>query len=159
MLWTEAKSPQIARFMWPTWGPPVSCRPQVGPMLAPMNLSSSSNFIPNRIQQYNTVHMTNIANSRVIIDIVMCFCWWPPEKPWAYQAGSHCLAIRVLRLYCWGTDHKILLEHIPGTIFYIWLCKVSLRCEQLICCFKNSYITWISLILVQFGFMVHITGT
>ena len=51
--------------------------------------SSSSNFIPNRIQQYNTVYMTNITNSRVIIDIVMWFCWWPPEKPWAYQAGSH----------------------------------------------------------------------
>ena len=31
-LWTPA---QIARFMGPTWGPPGSCRPQVGPMLAP----------------------------------------------------------------------------------------------------------------------------
>ena len=50
---------------------------------------SSSNFIPNRIQQYNRVCMTNITNNRVIIDIVMWFCWWPPEKPWAYQAGSH----------------------------------------------------------------------
>ena len=29
---------QIARFMWPTWGPPGSCRPQVGPMLAPWTL-------------------------------------------------------------------------------------------------------------------------
>ena len=44
----------------------------------------SSNFTPNRIQQYNTVYMTNIANSRVIINIVMWFCWWPPEKPWTY---------------------------------------------------------------------------
>ena len=51
--------------------------------------SSSSNFIPNRIQQYNRVCMTNITNNRVIIDIVMWFCWWPPGKPWAYQAGSH----------------------------------------------------------------------
>ena len=33
--------------------------------------------------------MTNIANSRVVIDIVMWFCLWPSEKPWAYQAGSH----------------------------------------------------------------------
>ena len=32
--------------------------------------------------------MTNITNSRVIIDIVMWLCWWPSEKPWAYQAGS-----------------------------------------------------------------------
>ena len=26
---------QIARFVWPTWGPPGSWRPQVGPTLAP----------------------------------------------------------------------------------------------------------------------------
>ena len=33
-------STQIARFMWPTWGPPGSCRPQVGPLLAPWTLLS-----------------------------------------------------------------------------------------------------------------------
>ena len=31
---------QIARFMGPPWGPPGSCRPQVGPMLAPWTLLS-----------------------------------------------------------------------------------------------------------------------
>ena len=31
---------QIAKFMWPTWGPPGSCRPQMGPMLAPRTLLS-----------------------------------------------------------------------------------------------------------------------
>ena len=31
---------QMARFMGPTWGPPGSCRPQVGPMLAPRTLLS-----------------------------------------------------------------------------------------------------------------------
>ena len=31
---------QIARFMRPTWGPPGSCQPQVGPMLAPWTLLS-----------------------------------------------------------------------------------------------------------------------
>ena len=31
-------SSQIARFMGPTWGPPGSCRPQMGPMLAPWTL-------------------------------------------------------------------------------------------------------------------------
>ena len=29
-----------AKFMGPTWGPPGSCRPQMGPMLAPWNLLS-----------------------------------------------------------------------------------------------------------------------
>ena len=31
---------QIARFMGPTWGPHGSCRPHVGPMLAPWTLLS-----------------------------------------------------------------------------------------------------------------------
>ena len=31
---------QIAKFMGPTWGPPGSCRPQLGPMLAPWTLLS-----------------------------------------------------------------------------------------------------------------------
>ena len=31
---------QIAKFMGPPWGPPGSCRPQMGPMLAPRTLLS-----------------------------------------------------------------------------------------------------------------------
>ena len=31
---------QIAKLMGPTWGPPGSCRPQMGPMLAPWTLLS-----------------------------------------------------------------------------------------------------------------------
>ena len=33
---------QIVMFMGPTWGPPGSCRPQMGPMLAPWTLLSGS---------------------------------------------------------------------------------------------------------------------
>ena len=36
------KLPQIARFMGSTWGPPGSCRPQMGPMLAPWTLLSET---------------------------------------------------------------------------------------------------------------------
>ena len=36
------KAPQITRFMGPTWGPPGSCRPQMGPMLTPWTLLSGS---------------------------------------------------------------------------------------------------------------------
>ena len=36
------KSPQIAKFMGPTLGPPGSCRPQMGPMLAPLTLLSGT---------------------------------------------------------------------------------------------------------------------
>ena len=38
-LWIPlTKRSQIARFMGPTWGPPGSCQPQMGPMLAPWTL-------------------------------------------------------------------------------------------------------------------------
>ena len=34
------RSTEIAKFMGPTWGPPGSCGPQMGPMLAPWTLLS-----------------------------------------------------------------------------------------------------------------------
>ena len=34
------KCSQIAKFTGPTWGPPGSCRPQMGPMLVPWTLLS-----------------------------------------------------------------------------------------------------------------------
>ena len=37
---------QIAKFMGPTWGPPGSCRPQIGPMLAPWTLLSGMCISP-----------------------------------------------------------------------------------------------------------------
>ena len=41
----SALTAQIAKFMAPTWGPPGSCRPQMGPMLAPWTLLSRCVFI------------------------------------------------------------------------------------------------------------------
>ena len=40
---------QIAKFMGPTWGPPGSCRPQVGPMLAPWTLLSGMVHVPDML--------------------------------------------------------------------------------------------------------------
>ena len=38
--WHSDEVTQIAKFMGPTWGPPGSWRPQMGPMLAPWTLLS-----------------------------------------------------------------------------------------------------------------------
>ena len=35
---------QITKFMGPSWGPPGSCRPQMGPMLTPWTLLSNYNL-------------------------------------------------------------------------------------------------------------------
>ena len=40
VIMSHYESTQIAKFMGPTWGPPGSCRPQMGPMLAPWILLS-----------------------------------------------------------------------------------------------------------------------
>ena len=39
-----SKVTQIAKFMGSTWGPPGSCRPQLGPMLAPWTLLSGKSL-------------------------------------------------------------------------------------------------------------------
>ena len=41
LYWVYVNQSQIARSMWPTWGPPGSYRPQVSPMLAPWTLLSA----------------------------------------------------------------------------------------------------------------------
>ena len=51
---------QITRFMGPTWDPPGSCRPQVGPMLVSWTLLSGTlwtwvNSTSNQPQQHNKV--------------------------------------------------------------------------------------------------------
>ena len=51
---------QKTRFMGPTWDPPGSCRPQVGPMLVPWTLLSGTlwtwvNSTSNQPQQHNKV--------------------------------------------------------------------------------------------------------
>ena len=43
VLWLIAT--QKAKFMGPTWGPPGSCRPQMGPMLAPRTLLSGNSSV------------------------------------------------------------------------------------------------------------------
>ena len=45
LLCQSALTAQIAKFTGPTWGPPGSCRPQMGPMLAPWTLLSRSTTV------------------------------------------------------------------------------------------------------------------
>ena len=45
LLFFWSADTQITRFTWPTWGPPGSCRPQVGPKLAPWTLLSGYRWL------------------------------------------------------------------------------------------------------------------
>ena len=52
---------QIAKFMGPTWGPPGSCRPQMGPTLAPWTLISG---VSQQLGWSGTCHMDVILVGR-----------------------------------------------------------------------------------------------
>ena len=43
--WWLHQHSQITRIIGPTWGPPGSCRPQMGPMLAPWTLLSGLSLL------------------------------------------------------------------------------------------------------------------
>ena len=55
-------SAQIAKFMGPTWVPPGSCRPQMGPMLAPWTLLSG------RVRQISTV-----SGEQAVMPVIFAF--------------------------------------------------------------------------------------
>ena len=71
----RSQSP-IAKFMGPTWGPPGSCRPQMGPMLAPWTLLSGmlpqirASYGVTRSPHYNDVIMTTIASEITSFTVV-----------------------------------------------------------------------------------------
>ena len=46
---------QIAKFMRPTWGPPESCQPQMGPMLAQWTLLSGSHQVVSLIANRHNI--------------------------------------------------------------------------------------------------------
>ena len=55
---------QRARFMGPTWGPPGSCRPQMGPMLAPWTFLSGLGLHWLRLGAWisNGIHMLTVLS-------------------------------------------------------------------------------------------------
>ena len=68
--------PQIARFIGPTWGPPGSCRPQVGPMLAPWTLLSGS-ILARQCLCTDTVSRS--CQDSFEFPVVPCLIYWYQE--------------------------------------------------------------------------------
>ena len=58
-------TPQIAKFMEPTWGPPGFCRPQMGPMLAPRTLLSGTLMPQLHLPYCGLLFLTNVYKCNV----------------------------------------------------------------------------------------------
>ena len=80
---TSTHISQIAKFMGPTWGPPGSCRPQMGPMLAPWTLLSGMLCLTGLSFEFN--HFMSRPNQY----LSRCSCIVRPE----------CQFIRYLELF------------------------------------------------------------
>ena len=81
---------QIARFVWPTWGPPGSWRPQVGPTLAPwillsgkVNITCHSGSDPWWVTRDWPVHGTSNSEKTP-----MCFQFHGQGNPGTFQPHS-----------------------------------------------------------------------
>ena len=68
---------QIAKFMGPTWGPPGSCRPQMGPMLAPWTLLSGM-----------TIANAGYTSGDSTINTKRLFTKSVWQKPWLWLADA-----------------------------------------------------------------------
>ena len=79
MLFFQITFDQIAKFMGPTWGPPGSCRPQMGRMLAPWTLLSGYPKPPS-------AQMSGVVAPRVGLSVCLSVrpdqrsCRWKPFK-------------------------------------------------------------------------------
>ena len=96
--------PQIAKFMGPTWGPPGSCRPQVGPMLAQWTLLSGHNYrtllvkalefgsqkhVTHAVQLGTTPHYTWYS-VQMPIGIIQSRKWQSDLAPYQLSISFHC---------------------------------------------------------------------
>ena len=82
--------------------------------------SSSSNFIPNRIQTMKdrTIETHNNNHKH------WWSCWWSPEKPEAHRAGNQKRnSSNVSPTCCWR--HKLKLRHSITTLVVPWECPFS----------------------------------
>ena len=83
-----AMESQIAKFMGPSWGPPGSCRPQMGHMLAPWNLLSWVLFVSRTLDVNTTKWRVHLFPSARMF-----------TKPFTYK-------LRIITLF---SGHRFLL--------------------------------------------------
>ena len=98
--WDSNVSPQIARFIGPTWGPSGSCRPQMDPPWAPRTLLSRSALWRQICLWRFSIslnHLPHTAHSKVLSRVWMmrflvgsCSLWYVYEDVWwEYHSGGN----------------------------------------------------------------------
>ena len=107
---------QIPRFMGPTWGPPGSCRPQMGPMLAPWTLLSGIPSMRYVAWRHSRDYYLYLVTPHLcqIFGIHLMNVLWVPNLQMSYSDLIKWLETRtrVLVIY---TFYSCLLHFYPST--------------------------------------------
>ena len=112
---------QIAKFMGPTWGPPGSCRPQVGPMMAPWTLLSGVLYIAQQgslassfYVHYNDVTMDAIVSQITSLTIVYSTVYSDADQR-KHQSSASLAFLRGIHRWPVNPPHKwpVTLKMLP----------------------------------------------
>ena len=119
-VFVDGKAPQMAKFKGPTWGPPGSCRPKMGPMLAPWTLLSGTLWClvicgHSAVQIWFLHTYGTIGRVYLVRQELTHWGWdkWPLFSRWHFQ--MHFLEWQFI-----NSDHWSLLAMIQLTIFQHW---------------------------------------
>ena len=122
----NTKYTQITKFLGPTWDPPGSYRPQMGPMLAPWTLLSGCELY---FMRYTAAFYEIYSSSSYDItwhDLYLCVCWWH-ENMWNSPLSN---------------DQEILLPYVVAWISHVAMVSrpghdIALKVPR-----ENGHIIW-----------------
>ena len=149
---------QIAKFMGPTWGPPGSCRPQVGPMLAPWTLLSGMS-LPRLlldvalVEAWNRLHVYRRHDKQIYLDtggsisvnykqrVLM-----HRHQGWNVRHGLCHIYMRYVYIYmsCLKLLFVLLFVHYCNVMVYVVYCVASGNQEKVQACLVTLWLFIIS---------------
>ena len=135
---------QLAKFLWPTWGTPGSCRTQMGPMLAPWTLLSGNRLLIIKVKSINNIwdkipcmwHYKHLRDTTV--NYFLCVVWiqmtyvytsnhcitvW--EMYWITTGPSYCFFIMFMDITCSYYTRGLGCNKIALSINYIVISTLS----------------------------------
>ena len=87
----SSKTTQIAKFVWPTWGPPGSYRLQMGPMMAPCYQRRPCPTVPGPL--WVPAVYWSLCGRLSPVSPPVWWLWWPPVSQYALSwplCTTHC---------------------------------------------------------------------
>ena len=106
-----SKRTQIAKFMGSTWGPPGSCRPQMGPMLTPWTLLSGKyiEIYPNSMLNWDGICPLVLSCKNRFVKLCVTYLS-RSNKTWPFQFLPKKVG-RVLRSFILRRFTVVILSH------------------------------------------------